>query len=340
MTLTPIARLIAPDELASHATPPGWPALSAETVAAHAPDASVVVRDGDALRARCSLWWNDVPPFGTERLGVIGHYAAVGDDDGRAVLTAAVDELGRRGCTFAAGPMDGNTWRSYRLVVEQGSEPPFFLEPTNPQSWRHHFTAAGFTPLAHYYSSLNTDLAHRDERSGATAERLGELGVTIRAVDLARFEEELHGIYSVAAVAFRDAFLYTPLPEAEFAAQYQRIRPFVRPELVLIAERDGQTIGFSFNIPDVLEAKGETPGRTAIIKTLAILPDRAYAGLGSLLVDRSHEAMASLGYTRAIHALMHESNRSRSISARGAQPMRRYALFGRTLAAGANASGS
>lgn len=339
MTLTPLARLVAPGELASHDAPSKWPALVAETIAAHAPDASVIVRDGEALRARCSLWWNDVPPFGTERLGVIGHYAALADDSGRAVLTAAVDELGRRGCTFAVGPMDGNTWRSYRLVVEQGTEPPFFLEPTNPESWPHHFTAAGFTPLAHYYSSLNTDLGRRDERSGATAARLGELGVTIRAVDLARFDEELHGIYSVAAVAFRDAFLYTPLAEAEFAAQYQRIRPLVRSELVLIAERDGQTIGFSFNIPDVLEAKHATPGRTAIIKTLAILPDRAYAGLGSLLVDRSHEAMASLGFERAIHALMHESNRSRGISARGAEPMRRYALFGRALTTDVNTVG-
>jgi hypothetical protein len=299
----------------------------------------VVVRDGDALRARCSLWWNDVPPFGTERLGVIGHYAALGDDDGGAVLTAAVDELGGRGCAFAVGPMDGNTWRSYRLVVEQGEEPPFFLEPTNPESWPHHFTAAGFAPLAHYYSSLTTDLDRRDERSDATGARLGELGVTIRTVDLARFDEELRGIYAVAAVAFQDAFLYTPLPEEEFAVQYQRIRPFVHPGLVLIAERNGQTIGFSFNIPDVLEAKRGMPGRTAIIKTLAILPDRAYAGLGSLLVDRSHQAMGSLGYERAIHALMHEANRSRSISARGAQPMRQYALFGRTVNGGASSRG-
>lgn len=331
MTLAPPARLVAPSEMASVAAPSDWPALSAEAVAAHAPDASLIVRHGDVLRARCSLWWSDVPPFEDERLGVIGHYAASGDGDGRALLAAGLEALARHGCTYAVGPMDGNTWRSYRLVVDRGVEPPFFLEPTNPESWPHHFAAAGFTPLAHYYSSLNTDLGRRDDRSEQTAARLSELGVTIRPVDIERFDEELHGIYAVAAVAFRDAFLYTPLPETEFAAQYQRIRPFVRPELVLIAERDGQTVGFSFNVPDVLEVTRGGAPRTAIIKTLAIRPDRAYAGLGSLLVDRSHEAMTSLGYDRAIHALMHESNRSRSISARGAQPMRRYALFGQSL---------
>ena len=339
MTPAPHAQLLASRELTLHDAPASWPALSTETIDAHAPDASVVIRDGNALRARCSLWWSDVPSFGAQQLGVIGHYAAAGDDDGRAVLTAAIDELGRRGCTYAVGPMDGNTWRSYRLVVDSGAEPPFFLEPTNPESWPGQFNTVGFTPLAHYYSSLNTDLGRRDERSEKTAARLTDLGVAIRPVDLARFEDELHGIYAVASVAFRDAFLYTPLPEAEFAAQYQRIRPYVRPELMLIAERDGQPVGFSFNIPDVLEMKRGGPPRTAIIKTLAILPDRGYAGLGSLLVDRSHAAMKSLGFGRAIHALMHESNRSRSISARGAEPMRRYALFGRVLSASGGAGG-
>ena len=42
-------------------------------------------------------------------------------------------------------------------------------------------------------------------------------------------------------------------------------------------------------------------------------------------------AAHQLGYTRAIHALMHEQNASRNLSRRFAQPMRRYALFGKAL---------
>jgi GNAT superfamily N-acetyltransferase len=334
MTPARPAQLIEPRELATHDAPAAWSSLSVETIASHAPDASMVVRDGAALRARCSLWWRDVPPLGTERLGAIGHYAAVDAEDGRAILDAATAELGRRGCTFAVGPMDGNTWHSYRLVVDRGTEPPFFLEPTNPEDWPGHFAGAGFTPVAEYYSSLIPDLGRRSERAEATAARLTAMGVRLRTLDLARFDDELRGIYAVASVSFQSAFLYTPLPEAEFSAQYQRIRQFVRPELVLIAEHEERLIGFSFNVPDVLEpARGATP-RTVIVKTLAILPEPAYTGLGGLLVDRSHVAAQSLGYERAIHALMHESNRSRHITARAAQPMRRYALFGRALGGG------
>ena len=327
-----LPRVVEPSELASYRVPDGWPSLSADEVIAHAPDASLVVSSGDELRARCSLWWTDVPPYGAERLGVIGHYGAATEADGLTILQVAASELARQGCTYAVGPMDGNTWRRYRLVVERGTEPPYFLEPTNPDDWPAHYAAAGFTPLAHYYSAVNADLTRRDERVGAIAERLANIGVTLRPVDLADFESELQRIYSVAEISFRDAFLYTPLPAQSFAAQYQRIQPYLQPELVILAEREDQVVGFGFTIPDVLERARGAPPRTVILKTLAILPDRSYAGLGTVLTDHTHAAAAALGYERVIHALMHESNRSRKISAHTGEPLRRYALFGRSLA--------
>jgi len=135
----------------------------------------------------------------------------------------------------------------------------------------------------------------------------------------------------VAEVGFREALLYTPLPEQAFAAQYQRIRRYLRTELVFIAEHRDRAVGVAFTTPDVLELARGAPLRTAILKTLAVLPDPTYSGLGSLMTDRTHAAARALGYDRVIHALMHESNRSRKISAHTGQPLRRYALFGRSL---------
>jgi GNAT superfamily N-acetyltransferase len=107
----------------------------------------------------------------------------------------------------------------------------------------------------------------------------------------------------------------------------------VRPELVLLAERCGRAIGFLFAVPDMCQGRRGEAIDTVIIKTVAVLPDRSHAGLGGLLVARGHEIARSLGYTRAIHALMHETNTSRNISRHYARTMRRYALFGRTLRA-------
>lgn len=46
--------------------------------------------------------------------------------------------------------------------------------------------------------------------------------------------------------------------------------------------------------------------------------------------QRKFEARA-LGFTRAIHALMHETNKSRNLSAHYAKTIRRYTLFSKKL---------
>ena len=68
------------------------------------------------------------------------------------------------------------------------------------------------------------------------------------------------------------------------------------------------------------------PTHGVIVKTLAVHPDHGGAGLGGLLVARCQEAAAKLGYTRAVHALMHEANQSRrcpssNTTSRNARPV-------------------
>jgi GNAT superfamily N-acetyltransferase len=304
------------------------------------PDADLIVKDdAGAVRARCSCWWATghtldaaCPP--KERVGVIGHYSAdaADADAGTRVLNEACAQLAAHGCTMAVGPMDGNTWRSYRLVIERGSEPAFFLEPDTPDAWVSHFTAAGFDTLATYSSALARDLTQRDPRLDALAARLAERHIVIRQLDLARADDDLRRLFAMSLAAFKDNFLYTPIDEAEFMEQNRRLLPFVRPELVLLAEQGGELVAFLFAVPDVLQQKrGQTPD-TIIIKTVAVKPGLAHAGLGSLLVAEVQQRAAALGYTRAVHALMHESNVSRNISRRYAETIRRYALFAKRLA--------
>ena len=66
----------------------------------------------------------------------------------------------------------------------------------------------------------------------------------------------------------------------------------------------------------------------------SILPGRAQAGLGAVLLAEVHAVAGRLGYQRAIHALMHETNPSRNLSAHYAGAIRRYTLFKRSLASG------
>lgn len=288
-------------------------------------------RTGPTGAGEAWLWWKTVPALEGERLGVIGNFSADSLAVAAAVLDAAESELRTQGCTLAVGPMDGTTWRRYRLVTEAGSEPPFFLEPSNPAAWPDWWRAAGYTPLAEYYSTATDDLAARDTRLDGVAARMRAAGVTIRALDSARFDDELARIYDVSVISFQDNFLYTPLPKNAFFAQYRAIQTRVNTELVLLAEHAGRPVGYVFATPDFAQAqRGETV-TTIIVKTLAVLPGRAYAGLGALLLGDVHTAAQRLGFTRAIHALMHETNKSRNLSAHYAKTIRRYTLFSKRL---------
>lgn len=323
------------DRIADVATlaPGAVPPVDAALAVRHAPDLHLALRGGDGLAARCSLWWRAAPPWPDARLGVIGHYAAAREEEGARLLGAACGELARAGCGLAVGPMDGNTWRSYRLVTERGAEPPFFLEPDTPEGWPRHFAAAGFAPFATYHSSIATAPFQHDPRIPAVAERLRAAGVTLRDVDLGRFEAELAAIHELSLASFARNFLYTPIDRAEFVAQYLPVAPRVDPRLVFVAEHEGRVIGFLFAIADWLEAArtGKAP-TTVIIKTVAVDPARRFGGLGSWMVAVAHERAEALGYRRAIHALMHDANSSSNISARYGTIMRRYALFAKRLA--------
>lgn len=300
----------------------GLSAIASEQFLQHQPDAHWALVEDDRILAHCSLWWRQ--PI--DRAGLIGHYGAIDRSAAEQLLNHACAELAANGCNLAIAPIDGNTWRRYRAICDRGSEPLFFLEPDNPPEWCGQFAAAGFAAIAHYYSALNSDLSQQDSRLNSIEARFADR-VRIRSIAVDRLEAELDAIYQLSRISFQHNFLYTPIDRAEFLAQYRQVVPFLKPELVLMAEQDGQLVGFLFALPDLLAAKRNT----VIIKTVAVLPGREFAGLGSLLVARGQAIAQSLGYTRAIHALMHETNRSMNLSRRYAVPMRRYCLFGRSI---------
>lgn len=305
------------------------PGFDSAVPVAQRADEHLCAEDGSA---RCSLWWTITPPFPNERLGVIGHFAGTSPESARAVLQAAMSRLTEQSCTLAIGPMDGNTWRRYRVLTERGSEPPFFMEPDNPDWWRESFESTGFAPLSVYSSSLVSDLGRKDPRMERTLERLTRQGVTIRNLDPARFEEDLKLIYEVSVISFTGNYLYTELPEAGFLSQYLPYREKIRPELVFLAEYEDAPVGYLFAIPDYAEALRGERVRTIIGKTLAVIPGRKFGGLGVVLTNLLHERALRSGFERVIHALQHEENdRVRNMSEHYGQVMRRYTLYSRRL---------
>jgi hypothetical protein len=335
--MTKLINLIRVDSLRSGqrvASVAGAPSLEGSTLQADAPQETWLLgtNEGRAL-AHGSIWWHDTPKLDGRRVGAIGHFAAEEAASAERLLGHLCARLTAEGCCIAVGPMDGNTWRKYRLVVWRGIEPPFFLDVDNTDELPDYFRAAGFQPISAYYSTVVEDIAVEDPRVKRVAERLGRLGVRIRSLDPARMEDELRAIHHLSLLAFQNAFLYSPIAEGDFLAIYRPMLPRVDPRLVLIAEHAGRVVGYMFSVPNLSEASRGEPLRSLVVKTAAVMPDRAYGGLGALLLAQVHRRAVDLGLTRAVHALMHASNASRALSGHWqAREIRRYELFARDLA--------
>ena len=327
--------LTAPDDMARFCAVADGAPLDQASLAASDADEHWLLADAAGELARCSLWIRATPAYEGERVGLIGHYAAT-DALAAPLLQHACDQLRAAGCTRAIGPMDGSSYHRYRLVTESGEEPPFFLEPTNPPGWPAHFVAAGFEPLAHYYSALQEDITASDPRVPEIERQIRAAGVRVRPLDLSNFESELRRVYPVVAASFAHSLLASPISEAAFVAQYRPLAPLLAPELAQLAEDegDGRVVGFLLVLPDWLQAQRGVLIDTAIVKTIAVLPEYSQRGLGILLGERAQAAGRELGYTRAIHALMHEGAVSRRLSATyHGRIIRRYTLYIKALEA-------
>ncbi len=322
-----------PDLLQATAAVRGFKRLDPKRLAADgADDHRLAINENDEIVAHCSLWWRETPTMPGHRVGLIGHYAAHHAEAGALLLDDACAELCAREADMVIGPMDGSTWRRYRFITERGDEPPFFLEPDNCDEWPEQFRAAGFESLAEYTSALGANLEIDDEATGKWERKARDAGVSIRTLDADNFDSELKHLYCAVAESFERNFLYTPIREAEFVAQYRQVEPFVRPELVLLAEREGRLVGFIFGVPDMAQAQRGDTMDTFIVKTLGVVPSVRGLGLGNLLVARCQANARELGFKRVIHALMIDANVSRNISSHYARTIRRYTLYSRKLA--------
>lgn len=273
-------------------------------------------RDG-AVVARGALWWD-----GT--VGRLGQLQANNAAAAAAFLSRACGTLQQRGCTLALGPMDGHTWNDYRCALNWEAGPPFWGEPQTDPSWVAWLTQAGFTPVAQYESRLCLDLS---QTHSPRRRRHIPAPVQVQSAQGVAMDRVFPLLYALVMESFRRQPFFRPLPEDAFIRYLQPRLAQIDPALVQLAWEESRLVGFLLAMPDPLAPAD----RRLIIKTLAVWPHRAYAGLGYSLLEAAHQAGLRQGYRQAIHALMHRQNPSCNLSRRYSQPFRDYVLMAKPL---------
>ena len=118
----------------------------------------------------------------------------------------------------------------------------------------------------------------------------------------ARRYEDLKKIYNVSKQSFTRNPFYTPIEEEDFLKQYEQYVTMCDKELIMIAEKDGEEVGFVFCVPNFNEAKEGKKIQTLILKTIAVLPEYEYLAIGNVLLNRISKVAENKGFLKWIFA--------------------------------------
>ena len=265
-------------------------------------------------------YYVDAPLWDGKRCAAIGDLKLSNPHDGHAVLEMAIERAREDGVEAVLGPMNGDTWHSYRAVLESDDSTPFMLEPVSGPNDLACLQAAGFEPVSHYVSTRGTLTA------ALKPEPVIVPGVGVTAWDGNDAESLIEQLFHMSKASFAKNNFYKPVTLDDFQMLYRPLLGAIDPRFVLIAKTEADLIcGFLFGFPNQF-APSSNP--TVVLKTYA----SGMRGVGHALADRFHRNAIDMGFISVIHALMHEDNISLQRSSQHqASVFRRYVLLAKTL---------
>lgn len=269
--------------------------------------------------AKCSVFL-DGPDWDRLPTATIGAFSCKTVESGHEILSQAISFIRESGMKQVIGPMDGDTWHSYRFVTQTDDSPAFLMEPTNLPDGVAAFQSTGFIEISSYFSAR----APLAQTAQTPPPDTGEF--IVETWDGSSPEQLFKQVFELSCQAFAQNAFYKPITQKAFLALYMPMVPLLKRELIFFARRPDKTlVGFLFGTPNY--AEGPKP-RSAIAKTYASL----VRGAGHQLLYAFHRAAQTEGYETAIHALIQDDNLSALRSAAdGAEIFRRYGLFGLKL---------
>ncbi len=292
----------------------------------------ILIQDGQE-KAKATCYFEDTPKVNEKNVGCIGDFETDTQDNGVILLNKCEEILKEKNVSLIVAPMNGNTWKKYRTMKYTNGENMFLLENVNPIDHNEILKNAGFKEI-HTYTSTKGLIkdSYKSEIFNEIEENLKEEKIEIRNFNKSDYITDLKKIYNVSKQSFNRNPFYTEIDEDSFLKQYEGYIQMVDEELILIAEKEGKEIGFVFCIPNFNEAKEGKEISTLILKTIAIIPEYEYLGLGNVLLNRISKKAIDKGFKQWIFAFMYSNNTSQKMAKRNnTQLIREYALYGKEV---------
>jgi len=283
---------------------------------------------------------------GSSEIGTIGLFQALNRKEAVAsMLKTAASQLLKNGAKRVIGPMDGDTWHSYRINIGPFDKSPFVKEPWNPPYYESLWGSSGFNVIEKYDSYIIDDPMLAASNQEKFYKRCIKNGYRFEPITAKNYFDILPDIYKLSREVFSKNRFYTPIELQEFVRMYRPAVSLLKTGLSWMAfDAGGKLAGYIFMFPDYADAVRSMKGSSGIpakirfllnrhkarrtcMKTLGVVPQRRGSGLTAALTYLSFKNSADLGYSETLMCLMHKANDSRRFSGGIDKPFRDYALY-------------
>jgi len=198
-----------------------------------------------------------------ENVGFFGYFESIDDYDvAHRLLKVAMINLKKEQMDVMRGPVNLSTNYEVAALVDDFNSQPVVNMIYNPPSYPVFYERFGLKKAKDLLAYKMTQGDEPPERMVRIAEKIRQReNLTIRNINLKKFDSELKIVNKIYNSAWADNWGFVPVPDDEFLNLAKEMKPLVDPDLVFVAEVNGEPIGFSLSIPNIYQALPYANGR-------------------------------------------------------------------------------
>jgi hypothetical protein len=229
----------------------------------------LALKNGNVVGRIASIINPDHIKFRKEKAGFFGFFECINDKEiSDALLSRVQNELKSHGMEIMRGPMNFSTNEECGFLIDGFDSSPMLMMPYNPPYYNDLAAAFGMSKskdLHAYIYDMQEELPEKVLRVAALAERKG---ITVRPIDKKNFMADMKIFQCIYNSAWEKNWGFIPIADEELSYSAKRLKPLVVPELTLIAEKDGEPVGFLGLIPDYNFVLKRMKGRLNLVTVI------------------------------------------------------------------------
>ena len=317
----------------------------------------LAVKDGRDV-GRISAQLDHLAPADPDRpFGYFGMIAAEDDPEVFAALFATAEAwLKARGKVRSLGPFNLSINEEIGLLVDGFDTPPMVMMGHDQTYAAARIEGEGYAKEKDVFAYICDTATDVPTAARRRLDRGPPAGVTLRMLDLKRYDEEVRNMTEIFNDAWAGNWGFAPLTEAETDHLGKSLKLLLNPKLFWFAEVEGQPVGFGVVLPNLNEAIRDLKGELFPFGIVKLLWRLKVAGVKSgrlplmgikrsayndvrgamlpfLIIDNLRREARKLGIAKVEMSWILEDNlpMRRIIEAVGGTRYKTYRIYGKTI---------